>query len=277
MSSATARRLLSACCMLTSGFLNYAYANDKLTDDDKVEILRGMMSEYATVKALLPRSPKPLPIDSSGSYDKQLWAQEGQRYGAAARLGDQVQITKVTILDERIVFEINHGMKGPRGSWKDHVQIGMSGPISGGVTQVDPNASSSINAPSGTSIVLLFGKPVPPVKADEIKKMLSTVLTFSNETATENYVDTLPEPIQNAIKANKAIVGMTRDQVLLALGKPRHKERNTMKDGTDTEDWIFGDPPGKITFVTFANSKVIQVKDAYADLGGSTAPPPPVK
>ncbi|MBV9768347.1 MAG: hypothetical protein JOZ32_02145 [Bryobacterales bacterium] len=66
---------------------------------------------------------------------------------------------------------------------------------------------------------------------------------------------------------------MDRDQVLLAVGRPRHKERNVSGDGDETEDWIYGDPPGKITFVTFTGSKVTVVKEAYADIGGSTAPP----
>ena len=65
---------------------------------------------------------------------------------------------------------------------------------------------------------------------------------------------------------------MTRDQVLMAMGPPRDKLRETV-DGLDTEDWIYGLPPGRITFVTFANSKVIKVKDSYAGLGGSTVPP----
>ena len=69
------------------------------------------------------------------------------------------------------------------------------------------------NAPSGTSIALLFGGPVPELKADDIKKILAPVLDFDKETATDNYVEKLPEPIQNAIKANKVIVGMDRDQV----------------------------------------------------------------
>ena len=56
--------------------------------------------------------------------------------------------------------------------------------------------------------------------------MLAPVLDFEKETATENYVEKLPEPVQKAIKANKAIEGMSREKVLLALGKPRHKERN---------------------------------------------------
>ncbi len=260
---------------LASALLAPSFAGDtKLTDDDRIEILRGMMAEYATVKAFLPRSPKPLPFQSTGAWDKQAWAEAGQKYGPAARLGDLVQITKVDIQNDKIVFEINGGMK-KKGSWRDHVQVGMGGGIGGGVRQV--NTQQNTSAPSGTNLVLLFDKAIPPIKAADIKKMLKPILDFEKETATENYVEQLPEPIKLAIKQNKAIDGMDRDQVVLALGKPRRKERSVDKDGTEIEDWIYGDPPGKITFVTFAGSKVIRIKEAYADIGGSTAPPLDVK
>ena len=98
------------------------------------------------------------------------------------------------------------------------------------------------------------------------------MLNFDNQTPPQ-LCRKAAEPIQKAIKTNKVIVGMDRDQVLLAMGKPRHKERKVSNDGTETEDWIYGDPPGKITFVTFVGSKVTAVKEAYADIGGSTAPP----
>jgi len=267
----SARRfLITSVCLLATGswILNSAFADDKkLADDDRIEILRGLMAEFANVKSALPRSAKPLPFDSTGTWDKQAWAEAAQKFGPAARLGDQVQITKVTIENDKILFEINGGMKGKRGNWRDHVQIGM-----GGSTSPIPTQQNS-NAPGGTNIALLFHKPIPPVKADEIKKMLAPVLDFDKETATENYVEKLPEPIQKAIKENKALEGMDRDMVLLAMGKPRHKERSVTKDGTETEDWIYGNPPGKITFVTFAGAKVIQIKEAYADVGGSTAAP----
>ena len=276
-------RLSSGFCLLASGFwllssVLYlpppAFAGDKkLTDDDRVEILRGLMAEYATVKSFLPRSPKPLPIESTGAWDKQKWAEAGQKYGPAARLGDLVQITRVTIEGDKILFEINGGMKG-KGHWYDHVQVGMG---AGGRTAPIGTQQNS-NAPSGTNLALLFDRSVPPLKAAEIKKILAPILDFDKQvSATENYIDKLPEPIQKAIKANKAIEGMDRDQVILALGKPRHKERSTTKDGTDTEEWIYGDPPGKITFVTFANAKVIQIKEGFADVGGFTAPPLPAK
>ena len=151
---------------------------------------------------------------------------------------------------------------------KDHIEIGMG-------TQTTPISQSNTNAPSGTSIALLFDKKVPPLKAAEIKKMLAPVLDFEKRSPTENYVETLPAPVQEAIKQKKAIEGMTPDQVLLAMGRPRHKERSTNKDGVDTEDWVYGDPPGKITFVTFESSKVVKVRESYAALGGSTAAPLP--
>jgi hypothetical protein len=265
----------SAICLLPAAvcLLTPAYAVDKkLTEDDRVELLRGLMAEYATVKTILPRSRKPLPFDSNGTWDKQAWAEAGQQFGPAARVGDQVQITHVNIESDKILFEINHGMKGRGGGgWRDHVQIGMGGGMGGGTSPV--NTQQNSNAPSGTSIVLLFNKPIPELKAADIKKMLAPVLDFEKETATENYVEKLPEPVQKAIKANKAMEGMSRDEVLLALGKPRRKERNVTKDGAEVEDWIYGDPPGKITFVTFTGSKVSGIKEAYADVGGSTAAP----
>lgn len=188
-------------------------------------------------------------------------------------MGDLVQITKIDFENDKILLQINGGTK-QRGNWRDHVQIGMAAPIGGGVSQVDPQRTS---APGGTNLAVLFFGPVPQLKADDIKKMLAPLLDFNQSSATENYVEKLPEPVQKAIKANKVIEGMNRDEVLLAMGKPRHKERNVTKDGTETEDWVYGDPPGKITFVTFADSKVIQVKEAYADIGGSTASPQPVR
>ena len=33
---------------------------EKLTPDERIEILRGMLSEYATAKILFPKSKKPL-------------------------------------------------------------------------------------------------------------------------------------------------------------------------------------------------------------------------
>ena len=234
---------------------------DKLGVEDRIELTRGLSAEYGTVKVLLPRSKKALEIEApAGTYDKNAWAEVAKESGPAARNGDLVQITKVIIESDRLVFEINGGFKGGR-KWYQGVQIGVN---NGGMTPVSQN--SDTNAPGGTSIVLLFHKPLEPMKASEVKKMLASVIDFEKHTVTENYVENLPPEIKQAITEKRAAVGMTREQVILAVGRPTHKSRET-QDGLETEDWVYGAPPGKITFVTFGGEKVIKVKDSYAGLG----------
>jgi hypothetical protein len=139
-------------------------------------------------------------------------------------------------------------------------------------TRTTPISRNDVTAaPGGTNIELVFDKRVPPLDAADLKKILATVLDFEQRTATEQAIDTMPPEIAQAVRDKRVVEGMDRDQVILAMGKPRHKVRET-KEGLDTEDWIYGLPPGKVTFVTFANGKVTQVKEAYAGLGGSTVP-----
>lgn len=244
-------------------------ADQKLTFDDRVEIVRGLMAEYATVKQFLPRSKKPLPFESTGKYDAKAWEEAGKEMGPAARLGDLVQITKVTLDDDKILLEINGGVKSGRG-WKDRIEIGMGG--SGRTTPI----SSGGTATAGTNIAILFHRPIPPMKAAEVKKMLAPILDFEKRSATENYVENLPPEIQTAIKEKKAREGMDKEQVILALGRPVNKSRET-KDGLELEDWIYGTPPGRIVFVTFSGNKVVKVKESYAGLGGEAARPLPVR
>lgn len=240
---------------------------DKLSFDERLEIERGLSAELATSKILLPRSKKPLVFHSDGNYDKGAWDKALQENGPAARLGDQIQITRVIIEQKRIVFEINGGMNGGH-HWSDHIQVGMNGTMN----PVNTHQNQQTN---GSSIVLVFPGDVPSVKSAEIRQMLAPILDFEKHTATEQYVNTLPAPVQKAIKENRAIKGMDRDQVLLALGKPHSKTRESNADGDDIEDWIYGEPPGKVTFVEFNEGKVVNVKESYANIGGTTAPPLP--
>lgn len=254
--------------LLVAGFVLASFlpaSARKLTDDERVEILRGLTAEYATLKTMLPRSKKPLDIQSDGLYDKQKWDEVSKEFGPAGRLGDLVQITKVTIEDNKILFEINGGLKTGR-KWYERIEVGMG-------SQTSPVGGSG-NPTLGSNIALLFPKGVPPLSAAEIKKILLPVMDFDKRTATEQFVDTLPPEVQKAIKDGRVIEGMDRDTVIMILGRPRNKSRET-KDGVDFEDWVYGNPPGKMTFVTFQGSKVSKVKDTYAGLGGSTASPQP--
>lgn len=235
---------------------------DKLSFDDRVEITRGLTAEYAKAKVLVPHSKKALEFNSDGTYDKQEWAAIARSSGPAARAGDMVQITKVEIESDRLVLQLNHGYNGGR-HWYDSVAV--QGPASAAPVPISNNDDS--NAPAGTTIVLLFHKPLEPIKASELKKILSPILNFDLHSVTELYSEALPPATQQAIKEKRAIVGMNHEQVLMAMGRPEHKSREPHDDGSETEDWVFGVPPGKITFVTFKGDKVIKVKEEYAGLG----------
>jgi hypothetical protein len=239
-----------------------AQAADKPTMEDRIELTRGLTAEYANVKVLLPRSKKPLEFDAAtGSYDKAAWSAIAKESGPAARTGDTIQVTKIEIEDDRIVLQINGGFKGGR-KWYQGVQIG--GGMGG--APVPLNGNSDSNAPGGTSMVVLFRKSLGGMKAAAVKKALAPVLDFDRHSVTEIYSETLSPETQKAIKEKRALVGMDKDQVRMAMGQPVYKSRET-KDGIDLEDWVYGKAPGRITFVTFQGEKVIKVKDDYAGLG----------
>ena len=245
----------------------------KLTQDERIQILRGMMSEYSVVKVLLPRSKKPLAVTAGKGADKQEFAKALQEFGPAGRVGDLIQVTKVDLEDDKITLQLNGGYRGGR-KWYENVQVG------GGVgmnTRTVPIGGGGSVAQSGTTVTLVFPKEYESLSVAEIKGWLKPVLDFDKQrSATENYVEQLPPEVQAAIKEKKAIEGMDKDAVLMSMGKARSKSRE-VKDGVELEDWIYGQAPGKITFVTFDGNKVVRVKESYAGLGGETAKPLPTQ
>ena len=62
--------------MRTVGLLLAAFATSatlagaKLTFDERTEIIRGLMAEFATAKVALPRAKKALEVTTAGGLDK---------------------------------------------------------------------------------------------------------------------------------------------------------------------------------------------------------------
>jgi len=210
---------------------------------------------------VLPMSKKPLPFDSVGGRDVEAWEKVLYKEGPAAHVGDLVQITKVEIDDDAIKLEINDGTK--KGSFWDKVQIG-------GSAGTAPITRPKTNAAAGTSIEIKFPDSIDGIDSKSIKKMLVSVLDFDKHSAVETYMESLPQPVQEAIKAQKAIVGMDQEQVILALGTNKRNVRTTVND-VDYEEWIYGKPPGVITFVKFQGSKVVEVREDASSIHGSIA------
>lgn len=233
----------------------------KLSETERANIVRGLVAELGTAKTMIPRSKKPLELDPTGQYDPDTWTDAMEEFGPAARLGDMVEITKVEFKDNKLIIQLNHGISGGR-KWWHRVQVSGNSNRGGTLGQ-----GATVYAPGGTTLALTFEDEIPSVEPAEFKKMLKPVLDFEQRSATELYMDKLPEEFKEAIEAKKAIVGMDRDMVLLARGKPSRKVRD-FKDGVETEDWIYGVPPGNVSFITFEDGKVIRIKDSYATVGG---------
>src|SRR5206468_168876 len=153
--------------------------------------------------------------------------------------------------------------------WYDKIQVsgGMGGPTQ---SQID-NSTRGGTPTLGTYIMLVFRKPMENLTSAQVKKMLGPIMSFDQRSATELYSETMSPELKKAIADKRVTVGMTREEVKLILGQSDHHGRETTKDGVETEWMLFGKPPGKMTFVTFAGSKVIAVKDEYAGLGGEVA------
>ena len=62
--------------------------------------------------------------------------------------------------------------------------------------------------PSPTPLGPPIGCSVPSLKAAEVRQMLAPIFDFEKHSASEQYVDKLPEPIKKAIKEQRAIEGM---------------------------------------------------------------------
>jgi len=266
MTKITALLLLILLSLATAAQTGKADKQRDLTEEERIELIRGLNAEFAKVKVFLPRSKKPLKFNADGTYDKADWSETGRDFGPVARVGDQIQITKVDIEDDRITLQINGGFN-TRGKWYERIEGGV-----GGSGQTTP-LSRNLTITAGTTLSLIFPSKMKFIPPAEVKKLLAPILDFDKRSATANYFESLPPEIQEAIKAKRAEIGMNREQVKMAIGDPRDRMRET-RDGLETEDWVYGLPPGKITFVTFANGKVIKVKDSYAGLGGSTVPMP---
>jgi len=231
-----------------------------LNDGTKMQLIRILDAEFAHVRKYFPVGDKSLIIGPDGTIkpgDDTLFRM-AQTYGAAAKIGDRVQITNIVFHEKSIYLEINGGPKKKQ-KWYQHIQIsGMGGAVGG----TDPNQAQ----PTGAGMTLEFKKHIPEMTGAELKQLLGPVLDFSVKTAAEVYVDTLPPKIKAAVKNHEVLVGMNREMVVMAKDRPPQKVREKDEKGHEYEEWIYGQQPQDVVFVRFIGDEVTQVK--IAKVGG---------
>jgi hypothetical protein len=226
------------------------FADQRITKESRLELIRGLAHEIAVVKISLPRGKKGIFLSHQGQIDEVKAKSQFQEHGVAIRPGMPVEITKIKFDSKNILFEINGGgKKGKR--WYQRIEIGVG-------RTTTPIAPNTPTVAYGSSVTLTFPGRVPDLTVAQVKAMLGPVLDFNRHSPTVLYSPSVPPEIKEAIKNHQVIVGMDRDAVLSSKGAPDRKVRE-VREGVEVEDWIYGLPP-HVLFVTFENDVVTSVE-----------------
>src|ERR1700719_394219 len=235
-----------------------------LQESSKLDLIRYVSGDLAKTTRNFPAGKEGFLLYVGKPLSPELLERAVATHGAAVHVGDAAQITKLEFRDHAIVVDVNGGGRGKK-HWRDHIQIGMGGSIpTTRTTQTNPdqqNGPPGMQPGMGSTIFLEFTKAVPDLTPEELKQILSPFLDFAKQrSASVQWVDTLPPEMKKAIQERRPAVGMDREEVVAAIGKPEHKVRERDSEGDEIEDWISGQPPSKTVFVRFMGDRVASIK-----------------
>ena len=233
-----------------------------LQESSKLELIRYVSGEFAKAAKSLPAGKEGFLLYVEKPVNQELLQRAVATHGAAVHAGEQVQITKLEFRDHTIVVDVNGGGRGKR-RFLDHVQIGMGGgvPTMRSTTEAQEVGPPGLQPGAGSTLFLEFNKSIPDLSPEDLKELLSPFLDFAKQrSASVQWFDTLPTDIKKAIQERTARVGMDREMVVAAIGKPAHKVRERDSEGNEIEDWIYGTPPARTVFVRFTGDRVTSIK-----------------
>ena len=236
-------------------------ASDKMTPQTRLLVVRSLQSERVFARIMFPQGEKGIKIKNGVvSPSDMAIAQQVAQYGAAAKAGDRCVITDVKITEKEIILEINGGPKKHQ-KWYQHIQVVSNA----GATPLPGGPSPQSLDAHGSMVTLEFDKYVPEVNGDQVRSMLAPVFDFKALTQAEAYQKTLPPKLQEAIKDHKILVGMDKEMVMYAKGRPPRKVRDKDDQGQEYEEWIYGNPPEEVDFVRFKGNEVARLEIMTVD------------
>ena len=232
----------------------------ELDPKTRLMLIRALMSEQGFAMRPFPRGHKGLMLAANGKLEP-----AGESYlnmvvdqGLSAKPGQRVVITNLRVDKSKIIFDLDGGPDAKH-RFLRHVQIGMGGPMDD--PDMDPTMLDQSGDPAGARVTLAFADYVPEVTPQQVKALLSPLISFDVKTPVQAFTDTLPVTLKEAILNHKVWVGMSTDMVLFAKGRPRVKSRE-MEGQMPVEIWIYGTPPEEVTFVRINGNRVIKVEIA---------------
>jgi hypothetical protein len=229
-----------------------------MSKQTRMELVRLLNAELVYVRSPFPMGRDGLKlhhgvVTPSGAQLAQLVA----TFGPAAKNGDAVRITGIVFKDNYIHVEINGGPVKKQ-KWYERISVGGAG----GETPVAPSDSNA-NA-RGSFVNVYFDHYIPEMTGQELKQILRPVLDFDSKSVEEAYLETVPPKAKAAIEAHQVLVGMNREMVTYAKGRPPKKIREK-QDETEYEEWIYGEPPKDVEFVRFIGDEVVRLETMKVD------------
>lgn len=236
-------------------------STEKMTPQTRIQVIRSLQAERVFARVLFPQGDKGLKIkDGVISPGEMAIAQQIAENGPAVKPGDRCVITDIKIKDKEIILEINGGTKKHQ-KWYQHIQISGGG----AATSVPGGPSPQSLDAHGSSVTLEFDKYVPEISGDQVRAMLAPVFDFKALTGTEAYQKTLPPKLQAAIRDHQVLVGMDKEMVMYAKGRPQQRIRDKDDQGQDYEEWIYGRLPEEVEFVRFKGDEVARLEIMTVD------------
>lgn len=227
----------------------------KMSKQTRMDLIGAFNAELVYARTAFPMGKTGLMLkDGKVTPDKPHMDQLIAMWGPAVKPGDRAMITAIEIKEDRIHFEINGGPV-KKTKWYQRIQVSGAGG-----SAVPLGRNDSTNNPHGSYVDLVFDHYVPEMDARQLKNLLLPVFDFNAKTQLEAYLDTVPPKVKEAIKDHRVLVGMNREMVVYAKGRPPKKDREKEGDGTDYEEWIYGEPPHDVDFVRFVGDEVVRVE-----------------
>jgi len=230
----------------------------RMSKQTRMELVKLVNAELVYVRSPFPMGRDGLKLQDgvvtpSGVELQQLMAV----WGPAAKNGDAARITDVVFKDNFIHVEINGGPIKKQ-KWYQHISVGGSGG-SVPIAPSDPNANAR-----GSFVNVYFDDYIPEMTGHEFKELLRPVLDFDSKSPEEAYLETVPPKVKEAIQNHRVLVGMDRDMVTFAKGRPPKKIREH-QDELEYEEWIYGEPPQDVEFVRFIGDEVVRLEVMKVD------------
>jgi hypothetical protein len=227
-----------------------------LSEQHRIDLIRTFNADRVYIRTQFPMGKVGLTLKNgtvapTGEKLQQLLA----LWGPSVKPGELALVTQFVIRNDRLHFEINGGPVR-KTKWYQHIQVGVNG-VGGspGGPQGDP-----INNPRGSYVDLMFDHHIPDLTVEQVKQMLWPVFDFDSKSPMEAYLETVPPKVKEAIENHHVLVGMNREMVVYAKGRPEKKIREKDEQGSEYEDWIYGEPPHDVDFVRVVGDEVIRVE-----------------